>query len=122
MRCSKKNVKFILVGKLTFKIIFYTLSCAKSNGTIHFVLSLKLGSLSIFRRPPQKPYIFSMQLIFFMFDRNFSQTKTFSQMVFFMFCLQHFSLKCIIKHVELKVNGLLNIYWYIPIKVSAPRK
>ena len=30
-------------GKWTFRIISYTLSRAKSNGTIHFVLSLKYG-------------------------------------------------------------------------------
>ena len=49
-----------------------------------------------------------MQLVFFMVDRKFPQTKTFSQKVFFMFCLEHFSLKCIIKNTKLKVNDPLN--------------
>ena len=47
-----------------------------------------------------------MQLVFFMDDRKFSQTKPFSQKVF-MFCLEHFSPKCIIKTIELKVNDPL---------------
>ena len=55
-RFSKNYVKFILEGKWTFGIISYTLSHAKSNGSINFVLSLKLGSLSIFRRPPKTLY------------------------------------------------------------------
>ena len=48
-----------------------------------------------------------MQLIFFTVDRKFSQTKTFSQKMFFMFCLEYFFLKCVIKDVELKVNNAL---------------
>ena len=39
----QKKLTFILEGKLTFGIISYTLDCAKSNGIIHFVLSLKLA-------------------------------------------------------------------------------
>ena len=48
-----------------------------------------------------------MQFVFFTVDRKFSQTKTFSQKAIFMFCLEHVSLKCIIKYVELKVNDPL---------------
>ena len=43
---------------MNFRDNFLHSECAKYNGTIHFVLSLKLASLSIFRRLPQKPYIF----------------------------------------------------------------
>ena len=46
-----------------------------------------------------------MQLVFFTVNRKFSKTKKVSQKVFFMFCLEYFSLKCIIKDVELKVNN-----------------
>ena len=53
-----------------------------------------------------------MQLVFFRVDRKFSQTRTFSQNVFFVFCLKHFSLKCIIKDVELKVNDPLIKNWH----------
>ena len=37
--CSNNYIKFILEGKWTFGVISYTLSHAKSNETIHFVLS-----------------------------------------------------------------------------------
>ena len=36
-------LKFILEGKWIVWTISYTLSRAKSNGTIHFVLSIKLS-------------------------------------------------------------------------------
>ena len=42
-RCSKFFYTFILKGKWSFLIISYTPSRTKSNGTIHFVLSLKLA-------------------------------------------------------------------------------
>ena len=66
----------------------------------------KIGGALAFSVDPLKNLIISMQLVFFTVDRKFSQTKAFSQKVFFMFCLEHFSLKCIIKDVELKVNKL----------------
>ena len=43
MQSSKKKLKFILEDKWTFGIIFFTLSTTKSNGTIHFVMPLKLA-------------------------------------------------------------------------------
>ena len=55
-----------------------------------------------------------MQLVLFTVDRKFSQTKTFSQKVFFMFCLEFFYLKCIIKDVELKVNAPLKLDLTVP--------
>ena len=55
-QCSKIFVNFILEGKWTVGGFSYTLSRAKSNGIIHFVLSLKLGSLRVFRRPPKTLY------------------------------------------------------------------
>ena len=54
----------------------------------------------IFRGPP-KTFIFSMQLVLFTVERKSSQTKTFSRNVFFRFCLEHFSLNCIIKKCQL---------------------
>ena len=42
-QCAKSSIKFILEGKWNFGIISYTLSRAKSNGSINFVLSLKLA-------------------------------------------------------------------------------
>ena len=42
-----------------------------------------------------------------MVDRKSSQTKTFSQNMFYMFCLYHFSLKCIIKNSYLLQDDLL---------------
>ena len=48
-----------------------------------------------------------MQIVFFMVQRKILQTKTFSQKVFFMFCLKHFNLNCIIKMLNLKVNDPL---------------
>ena len=42
------------------------------------------------------------------FREKFSQIKTFSLKVFFMFCLDHFSLHCIIKMLNFKVNAPLN--------------
>ena len=46
------------------KTFWFTLSRAKSIGSIIFVFSLNWRRSSIFRRPPKKP-IFSMQLVFF---------------------------------------------------------
>ena len=62
MRCSKNYIKSILEGKWTFVIISYTLSCAKSNGSIHFVLYVKLA----FSRSTKIWYSF------FLFSRSFS--------------------------------------------------
>ena len=56
MRCFKKNLKFLLEGKWTFGIIPYTLSRAKSNGTIHLFFLWNWHSLSIFLRPPKTLY------------------------------------------------------------------
>ena len=58
MRCSKFFFKFTLEGKWSFSIISYTLSHAKSNGTIHFVLSLKLGEPIGFSVAPPKTLYF----------------------------------------------------------------
>ena len=55
-QCSKNYIKFIFEYKWTTNIESYTLSRAKSNGIVHFVLSLKLGSLRVFRSPPQSLY------------------------------------------------------------------
>ena len=64
------------------------LSCAKSKRSINFVVSLKLEDM-FFVDPPNLPQTltYSMQLVFFTVERKFSQTKTFSQNVLFMFCL-----------------------------------
>ena len=51
---------------------------------------------SIFRRPPKKLY-FLCNSFSLRFTEKSSQTNTFSRKVFFMFCLEHFSLKWIIK-------------------------
>ena len=44
-----------------------------------------------------------------MVDRKSSQTKTFSQNMIYMFCLYHFSLKCIIKNLYLFSDNPLNV-------------
>ena len=46
----------------------------------------KIGGALAFSVDPQNPYIF-YATVFFTVDIKFSQTKTFSQKVFFMFCL-----------------------------------
>ena len=76
---------------------FYTLWVVLNpvEGSILFYLKNWKRS-GIFRKSP-KTGIFSMQLVFFTVDRKSSQTKTFSRKVFFMFSLEHCSLKCIIK-------------------------
>ena len=67
---------------------------------------------------PRKNLIFSMQLVFFTVDKKNSQTETFYKRVFFMFCLEHFSLKCIIKNIELKINPPLT--WCTILKSADP--
>ena len=52
--------------------------------------------------------VYFLLLIFFTVDRKFSQTKTFSQNMIYMFCLYHFSLKCIIKNFYLFSDDPLN--------------
>ena len=103
---DQKSIKFILEDKSTNGIFLYTLGRAKSNGSINFVPSLKLGEDSIFRRPP-KILIFSMQLVFFTVERKSSQIKIFFRKVF-MICLEHFSLKCRIYFFYFWVNDPLN--------------
>ena len=88
---------------MKFRILSYEISRTKSNGTIYFVLSLKLAVPCFLSGPPPNR-IFFLQLVFFTFDTKISQTKTFSQKVFFIFCLELFSLNCIIKMSNLKVN------------------
>ena len=77
-RCSKKNLFIILKCKWTLGIISHTLSRAKSNGTNHFVLSLRLGSLCIFRRTP-KPYIFYATHFLYGWQKFFIKQNIFSQ-------------------------------------------
>ena len=93
------------------KIQMYTLRCAKSNGTVHFVLSLKLAEPKIFPWPPKTLY-FLCNSFSLRFREKSSQTKTFSRQVFFMFCLEHFSLNCIIKMLNFIVNDPLKIGLY----------
>ena len=59
MRCSKKYIKFIFEDESANGIHLYTLSRAKSNGSINFVLSLKLEEEKHFPWTPQNPYIFN---------------------------------------------------------------
>ena len=70
----------------------YTLSRAKANGSINFDISLKLDENSV---DPPKPLYFLCNSFSLRLTKS-SETKTFSQKVMFMFCLEHFSLKCII--------------------------
>ena len=51
-----------------------------------------------------------------MVDRKSSQTKTFSQNMFYMFYLYNFSVKCIIKNFYFPLDGPLNLMltdWFI---------
>ena len=63
----------------------------------------------------QKPTVYFNQLIWnnlikIIIDGKSSQTKTFSQNLFYLFCLYHFSLKCIIKNFYLSSDDPLNTY------------
>ena len=48
---------------------------------------------------------FFLSLVFFTLDRKSSWTKTFSKSIYYMFCLYHFSVKCIIKKYYLPPYG-----------------
>ena len=78
-RRSKTFVKFILEGKWSFGIISYTLSRAKSNGTIHFVLSLKFGDPCSFPQTPQKTYIFYATRFIYGLEKIFTNKNIFSK-------------------------------------------
>ena len=89
------------------KIELYTLRRAKSNGTIHFVLSLKLEQSISFSVDTPKTLYFLCNSFSLQCREKSSETKKKSRKVFFMFCLEHFSLNCIIKMLNLKVNSPL---------------
>ena len=69
----------------------YTLSCAKSNGTIHFVLSLKFGEPIRFSVASQKPYIFYATSFLYIILKIGLQILLFQEKLY-LFCLNHFSL------------------------------
>ena len=94
------------------KIELHTLRRAKSNGTIHFVQSLKLEWSISFSADSPKTLYFLCNSFSLWFREKSSQTKTISRKVFFVFCLEHFSLYCIIKMLILKVND--------PLKENCP--
>ena len=94
-----------MVGKWTFGIITYTLCRAKSNGTIHFVLS-KIGGALAFSVHPYKNGIFSVQLVFFTVDRKFSQTNIFSKCVYVLF-ITFFSKIC---NKKLQIKSQRSVY------------
>ena len=104
MRCSKKYINFFFQSKWT-KSQMYTLRRAKSNATIHFVLSLKLAAPKNFPWTPQKPYIFYATRFLYGLEKNRHKQKRFIE--WFSSCLEHFSLNCIIKMLNLKVNNPL---------------
>ena len=64
------------------------------------------GILVLFRRAPKTLY-FLRNSFSLRFREKSPQIKTFSRKVFFMFCLDHFSLNCVIKMSNLKVNDPL---------------
>ena len=57
------------------KIELYTLRRAKSNGTIHFVLSLKLEQSISFSLDPPKPYIFHATRFLYGLEKNLHKQK-----------------------------------------------
>ena len=59
------------------KIWMYTLRRAKSNGTIHFSLSLKLAAPKKFPWTPQKSYIFYATRFLYGLEKNFHKQKQF---------------------------------------------
>ena len=69
-----------------------------------------MGSLFFSVEPPKIPY-FLHNSFFLRFREKSSQIKIFFRKVFFMFCLDHFSLHCIIKMLNFKVN-LGFRHWY----------
>ena len=75
------------------------------------------GSLVLFRRAPKITY-FLRKSFYLWFREKSSQIKTFYRKVFFMFCLDNFSLDCIIKMLNLKVNDPLNCYFFDNMKIS----
>ena len=105
-RRSKNFIKSILDGN-ELLVVSYTLSRAKSNGTIHFVLSLKFWRFIVFFVEPPKTLYFLRNSFSLRFREKSSQIKTFSRKVFFMFCLDYFSLNCIIEMLNFKVNDPL---------------
>ena len=59
------------------EIRIYTLRRAKSNGTIHFVLSLKLAAPKNFPWTPPKPYIFYATRFPYSLEKNLHKQKQF---------------------------------------------
>ena len=59
------------------KIVLYTPRRAKSNGTIHFVLSLKLEQSISFSIDPQNPYIFYAARFLYGLEKNLHKQKQF---------------------------------------------
>ena len=67
----------------------------------------KIWESNFFSVEPPKTQYFIRNYFSLRFREKSSQIKTFSRKVFFMFCLDHFSLNCIIKMSNLKVNDSL---------------
>ena len=59
------------------KIELCILRCAKSNGTIHFVLYLKLDKSISFSVDPLKPYIFYVTRFIYSLEKNLHKQKQF---------------------------------------------
>ena len=83
------------------KIELYTLSRVKSNGTINFVLSLKLAESQHFPQTP-KNLIFSMQLVFFTVQRKIFTNKNIFLKSFIHVLFRIFFSKLNNKNVEVK--------------------
>ena len=86
---KKNSIKFIFEDKWTNGIFLYTLG------------------RGVFPIDPPKPLYFLCNSFSLWLREKSSQTKTFSRKVFFMFCLKHFSLKCIIILFYFRVNDPL---------------
>ena len=67
MKKASKLPKYYFSSKLNLTLRFYTLSSAKCNGIIYFVLFVKTKEDMHFEQAPTKNKLFSMQIVFFTF-------------------------------------------------------
>ena len=95
---------------MNFRYIFlYSESC-QIQWNHPFCSISKIGGSLFFSVELPKTLYFLRNSFSLRFQEKSSQIKKNSQKVFFMFCLDHFSLNCIIKMSNLKYNDPRNTY------------
>ena len=99
LETNKKKAKYVqkILWKENPRLKFDTLSCAKYNEIVYFVLYVKLEEETGLPQTPLNS-LFSVQIIFIMFLRKSLELNFCQQQFVIFFCLTQFYLRWIIKN------------------------